>query len=549
MRQFISILLLLAAFTGSAVVHAQSGNLLKDPSCENQAYKNAGEGDGGASFNVPADWNGWYTQSPRDADKSWENLIPNGAPHTGSRKRSGERSLNIGRGSATFTAAVYQQVGGLNPGTNVEGSIWVFMENVTERYGQIKIGIDPTGGTNPVSGGIIWSGPMRTVQNWVQVTVDATATAGTVTLFVYMTQQWPNDPNNVYLDDASLIVGGAGGSAPAPNGTPGGAPVVPVPTTPPLAPFVSAQGAQSDGSIVHTVQPGDTIDAIAVAYGVTRGDILKLNNLANAGLISPGQKLIIKAAPKSAASAAPESTEAIASSEQPTTQPTVAQNAAPTDMPASPIPVGGSGEGQVTPAVAASAPTAIPQPAANPTLAPTAPVVSVAQGSVQPAIDPSASTGQVCVLLFEDRNPNRIQEDGEALLAGGQIQLKNATANVGSYQTDGKSEPHCFDDLAPGDYTAVASAPTGFGLTTPDQLRLRVQAGATLDIAFGAEQGFVQPSALPADAANAANATLVPESVSSDSNSLGNISGLLVFGLAGIVLIGGLGAAFFLRRR
>ena len=33
----------------------------------------------------------------------------------------------------------------------------------------------------------------------------------------------------------------------------------------------------------------------------------------------------------------------------------------------------------------------------------------------------TASAGEICVSLFEDTNPNRLRESGEALLAGGEI--------------------------------------------------------------------------------------------------------------------------------
>ena len=48
-----------------------------------------------------------------------------------------------------------------------------------------------------------------------QAVVSATSAGGTVTMFVYVTQAWPADLNRVWFDDASLSVGGAGGSGPA----------------------------------------------------------------------------------------------------------------------------------------------------------------------------------------------------------------------------------------------------------------------------------------------------------------------------------------------
>jgi hypothetical protein len=113
------------------------------------------------------------------------------------------------------------------------------------------------------------------------------------------------------------------------------------------------------------------------------------------------------------------------------------------------------------------------------------------------AIDPLAQTATVCVIFFEDADQNRLQEQGEGSLAGGAVRLLLGGEAVGEYVSDGAAKPKCFDSLAAGDYVASAGAPQGYGLTTPDQLRLRLNPGAKIDITFGAAQG-VQPPALPA---------------------------------------------------
>lgn len=60
---------------------------------------------------------------------------------------------------------------------------------------------------------------------------------------------------------------------------------------------VIAQPAQEDGSIVHVVQPGHTLFAIARAYGVTLQEIIERNAIANRSLIQVGQALLIREAP------------------------------------------------------------------------------------------------------------------------------------------------------------------------------------------------------------------------------------------------------------
>lgn len=433
--------------------------------------------------------------------------------------------MSIGRGSATFTAAVYQQVT-VTAGSNLRAAASAFIENVSESNAGVRIGIDPNGGTNPLAGGIVWSGFSRTVQAWNTVSVDATAASSTITVFLYTTQQWPNDPNNIYWDDASLVVGGGGGSAPADTG--GSAPP---PTAAPLiavAPFVSAQGAQPDGSIVHTVGSGDTVDSIAVAYGVRRQDILTLNNLSPSSFLQIGQRLLIKPADQPASSPTEESPVESSSDSPPDTDTdSGVAVAAPTTEPR---------------------PTDPPPPPVTPTLVPTAPVVAASTTLT----DPSSTKTAVCVTLFEDSNANRIQETSEKLLAGGQITLNSGGQPVDTQETDGIAETHCFEDIAPGDYIVSARVPQGYGLTTPNQLRLRVQQGTQLNVNFGAAVGIIEAAPPPVDAGNVAAETISEETAPENrslASRLGEISGLIVFGLAGVALIGGIGLTLVMRRR
>jgi LysM repeat protein len=530
---FLSVLLALS-FAGIASIEAQDGNLLRDPGFETSSYKGIAEGPDGTTFNVPGDWGGWLTQTPRTQD--WMNLVPNGFPHTGSMKRSGTKSFNVGRGGATFTMAIYQQVT-VNPESDLRATAWVLQDNSSASNARVRIGIDPNGGTNPLGSGIVWSGSYSTVGSWIEMSVDATSIAGTVTVFIYATQAWPNDPNDIYIDDAALVVGGEGGTAPDAESTTA---AVPAPTSIPVVPFVSAQGAREDGSIVHTVGSGDTIDSIAVAYGVTRNEILELNHLDKSSYLQIGQKLIIKPANTDASAEETETVEAPTTDTAATPGPEVTEVSAPASEETAEVPE--------VPTETVPQPTPVVQSSnVNPEDVPPAPVVAAASGRSNPA-ETSAS---VCVLFYHDANANRIQEDGEALLAGGKVTLNTSDATLSEYETDGVSEPSCFADLTPGDYVVAASAPEGYGLTTPAQLHLRVQPGIRLDIAFGAGMGVDVVAPPPVDS----DQTVINEPVdtqpesTSTTNGLAGISGLLVFGLAAIVFVGGLGATFLLLRR
>jgi lysozyme len=65
-----------------------------------------------------------------------------------------------------------------------------------------------------------------------------------------------------------------------------------------MAEIMKAQGASSSRGVSttgveHVVEAGQTLSAIAQAYGVTVSAIVKANNLANANSVREGQKLFI----------------------------------------------------------------------------------------------------------------------------------------------------------------------------------------------------------------------------------------------------------------
>jgi hypothetical protein len=175
---------------------------------------------------------------------------------------------------------------------------------------------------------------------------------------------------------------------------------------------------------------------------------------------------------------------------------------------------------------------------------PTAPVIS----QVQPAINPLSQVSAVCVTFFDDTNQNRLQDSGESLLADGSIALMSGGTSVGEYNSDGTSDPHCFDNLNPGSYVAVATAPSGFGLTTPNQYRVEVNTGTSVNVVFGAAQGVVVPNTPPPDGGGAIAQTTTTPKDDSNSPLLRNL-GLIVFGLAGVVFVAGIGVALLMRRR
>ncbi len=285
--------------------HAQGDNLLVNPGMEKPF-----EGQGAADLTAPNGWRVWYS-----------GVAPVSFPHVdASQIHGGQTAWNMNRGFQVFTAGGYQQVTGIRPGSILRGSVYGLVytcndgttscingsgQRISDRVANasIRVGIDPSGGTDPNSTQIVWSPLSAAYDTWTSISVDATACNITVTLFLYATQGLPLALNNVYWDDAFLRIQqqGTGGNVtcanPASGGTPGAGGATAAPPTQAFAPFVQKQQGevQPDGTIVHIVKTGDTLAAIAVAYGISFDQIRDLNGFkpGEGGYLQIGQKIIV----------------------------------------------------------------------------------------------------------------------------------------------------------------------------------------------------------------------------------------------------------------
>jgi uncharacterized protein YkwD/LysM repeat protein len=100
---------------------------------------------------------------------------------------------------------------------------------------------------------------------------------------------------------------------------------------------VSVAAADADGRVYHTVQYGQSLWSIAIAYGTTIKNIQALNNLGENLIVYQGQKLLVLTG---ATQAAPQATATVESTE--TTEipaPTITLPAPPTSVGNSPTPV------------------------------------------------------------------------------------------------------------------------------------------------------------------------------------------------------------------
>ncbi|MCJ7514289.1 MAG: LysM peptidoglycan-binding domain-containing protein [Anaerolineales bacterium] len=129
------------------------------------------------------------------------------------------------------------------------------------------------------------------------------------------------------------------------------------------------------------------------------------------------------------------------------------------------------------------------RPTAGPSTLPT-------QTPVPPTPTPTFGTGEICVLLFHDRNGNARYDAGEEPIAAGQLSVTDVTgAETVEHATDGTTalsafeEPigFCFMDLESGDYNISAAVPVEYNPTTAMNLPIRLNAGEVKYVEFAAQ--------------------------------------------------------------
>jgi LysM repeat protein len=206
----------------------------------------------------------------------------------------------------------------------------------------LRVGIDPYGGTNPFSSDIVWSPEQDAFDRWVEFSVQAKALGDTVTVFTHSRPDWDwaRQNNDVYLDDASLVVVTPTAAAlavskpvarpstskpaaqpivsysmvttdselnailnvwamaaaiTAKSGTPTTSitSTVSVTSTANITSTASVTPPSSGAPRIHQVVVGDTLALLAAHYNTTIQAIVQANNITNTDLIFIGQNLII----------------------------------------------------------------------------------------------------------------------------------------------------------------------------------------------------------------------------------------------------------------
>lgn len=324
MKKLITFALTLAVVAAAlgvvpATQAADGPNLLVNPGFESPYGKQCCHTESVFPPNTPIDeiqaafgWRGWWLE-PRYPDfpptctgcTSWHRPEWREAAPYPNRIHGGANAQKYFTFYSVHEAGMYQQVSGVQPGQRLRFGVYMhawstngnsLTSTVKDNDLDMRVGIDPTGGTDGFSGRIVWSAPFNTYDNWVLYTVEAVAQSSTVTVFTHSKPRWGLEHNDIYVDDASLVVVG-GSSAPAPAATL--APTV-APTTAPAAstqptPVPTAIPAVSPSFTSYTVQRGNTLRSIGRKFNVSVADILRFNSISDPNRIFPGQVLRIPA--------------------------------------------------------------------------------------------------------------------------------------------------------------------------------------------------------------------------------------------------------------
>lgn len=117
--------------------------------------------------------------------------------------RSATRCQTIGTNSRSLDNALLQTVRAV-PGTRYRFSAWVMLEGPLPGSLWCRVGIDPTGGTDPNAASVVY-GPRTTTQGvWENRTVEAEALTGQITVFVRCKTDSDQDWPWCHIDDAAL---------------------------------------------------------------------------------------------------------------------------------------------------------------------------------------------------------------------------------------------------------------------------------------------------------------------------------------------------------
>jgi hypothetical protein len=188
-------------------------NLLYNGDFENEFHPWRGT----AELHMADGWTPWWV-AQTGADPTWKNRRPEYKRATlavdPGRIRNGASSQQYFTFWGTHVAGLWQQVV-VEPGARLRFRAWGHAwsseadrprpsQNPTHVH--MSIGIDPMGGTDPMSSSIVWSPDQSAIDDWRLFAVEAGAVTPIITVFFRSAPEWPKKHQDIYWDEATLEV-------------------------------------------------------------------------------------------------------------------------------------------------------------------------------------------------------------------------------------------------------------------------------------------------------------------------------------------------------
>jgi LysM repeat protein len=321
MRRIIPALGIVLAAMGLWIVapHPRPGaqepqNLLSNPSFEDGFYY----ADNVPEMQVANGWKPWWIEGSRE--ETSQGYLHRPEYKAEDRLLYGDRRIRSGRyAQKFFTSFSTHHAGFFQRATAPTGSqvtfciwvqIWSSSKDNPDRSEQpgnlrVSVGIDPLGRSDPYYPEVIWSEPVMENDQWLHLCISGPVLSNGVTVWTRSVVEFRVVHNDVYWDDATLVVSQP---PPTPTPPPTSTPVptatpVPSPTSPPTAtpaipptpiPTPTFTPTPLPPAItVHVVQAGDTLLSLAAEYGTSATALAQANALADPNLIYVNQRLLV----------------------------------------------------------------------------------------------------------------------------------------------------------------------------------------------------------------------------------------------------------------
>ena len=121
------------------------------------------------------------------------------------KAHSGGHCQAISRNQGKVRALMYQRVASeAGAKYTLAAWSWALADGEGERLVARRVGIDPTGGTDPEAASVVWSEPLFDLKQWQQHSVSAAAAGPTITVFLQGRGKDTGQHQRVLFDDVEL---------------------------------------------------------------------------------------------------------------------------------------------------------------------------------------------------------------------------------------------------------------------------------------------------------------------------------------------------------